>query len=93
MPIYAYRCESCGKEYEKYRILSKRLVKIVCDCGQLASFILSTKPKIRNLYPFVDEYMDKKPVQIESLKHYRQELSKRNLVETGRRRGMKGQWV
>ena len=93
MPIYVYKCDSCGREYEKYKSLEKRLIKVVCDCGQLASFILSTKPKGKDLYPFVDEYMDSKPVRIESLKHYRQELSKRNLVETGRRKGMKGQWI
>jgi putative FmdB family regulatory protein len=93
MPIYTYKCKFCGREYEKFRSLSKRLVGHVCDCGQIASFILSAKSKIRDLYPFIDEYMDAKPVQIESLKHYRRELSKRNLQETGRRRGMKGQWV
>lgn len=93
MPIYTYKCAACGKEYDRFRSLSKRLIKVVCDCGQLASFVISTRPKRPSLYPFMDEYMDKTPVQINSLKHYRQELAKRNLQETGRRRGMKGQWI
>ena len=93
MPIYTYLCGSCGKETDKFRSLHKRLLPTFCICGGKATFTLSVRSKIRNIYPFVDNYMGPKPVQIESLKHYRQELSKRNLVETGRRRGMKGQWI
>ena len=93
MPIYTYLCGSCGREVDKFRSLHERLTPLVCECGGDMSFTLSVRPKIRDLYPFVDEHMDSRPIRIESLKHYRQELSKRNLIETGRRRGTKGQWI
>jgi putative FmdB family regulatory protein len=35
MPIYAYKCPSCGKEFEKLVSLSRRDEGVECpDCGQ-----------------------------------------------------------
>jgi putative FmdB family regulatory protein len=94
MPIYSYLCKDCKEESEEYRQVRDRLRAANCkDCGGRAEFVLSAKAKSRELYPFVDEYMDSRPVKIRSLKHYRQELSKRGKQESGRRPGMKGQWV
>lgn len=94
MPIYVYECELCGAQQERYCLLIERDQMVPCKvCNSDSRFILSFGPKNRAVYPFVDNYMDTKPVKIESLGHYRKELKKRNLIETGRRRGMKGQWV
>jgi len=94
MPIYSYLCKDCKNESEEFRALSDRLRPAICnDCKGEAGFILSSKAKSQVSYPFIDEYMDAKPVKIESLKHYRKELSKRGKQECGCRSGMPGRWI
>ena len=58
MPIYEYRCGSCGEEFESIRTVSRADDPIDCKkCGQPASRQLSnfsfksntfTAPKLRN---------------------------------------------
>ena len=94
MPIYVYECEVCGSQQERYCSIAERDQVVRCKvCNFDSRFVLSFGPKNQATYPFIDNYMDSRPVQIESLGHYRKELKKRNLVETGRRRGTKGQWI
>jgi len=93
MPIYAYKCENCGRESEEFRKIKERDETSLCDCGGSLRAIMSFSPKSGPRYPFVDNYMDHRPVEITSLSHYRRELKKRGLQEKGIRPGHKGQWI
>lgn len=39
MPIYNYRCKTCGKEYESFEKLDTKVIK--CSCGETAEKIIS----------------------------------------------------
>jgi putative FmdB family regulatory protein len=95
MPIYDYTCMTCEHTQEEYRKMNERMVGPICEkCGHRTTFTLSFGPKpTDHLYPRVVENFDNKPVVVTSLKHYRQEQKKRGLVDNGKPRGVKGQWV
>lgn len=95
MPIYSYKCNYCNQESEELRPISKRLQFQRCpDCGAgELRFILAVKPKLRDLYPYVEYNMDHEPVTITSKSHREAELKKRGLVEKAKKPGMKGQWI
>jgi hypothetical protein len=54
---------------------------------------LAVKPKLRELYPYIEENMGHVPVLITSKSHREAELKKRGLSEKGKKPGMKGQWI
>jgi len=93
MPIYTYECNNCHKLIEEYRKVNDYNKQKPCQCGGTLQFTIAPPAKPVNIYPFVDEYMDSQPVVIHSLSHYRKELKKRGLQETGAGKGNKGQWV
>jgi len=94
MPIYAYRCFYCGNEQEELRKLADRMENGVCEkCDRATHFLMSFSKKEGPSYPFTDQYMDSKPVEITSLSQYRKELKKRGKQETGVGKGNKGQWI
>ncbi len=93
MPIYNYKCSCCNQETEEIRSIRERLQFRRCDCGGELRFILAVKPKLRDLYPYVEENMDHVPVTITSKKHREMELKKRGLQEGTKKPGMKGQWI
>jgi putative FmdB family regulatory protein len=95
MPLYEYRCTRCGHMQESYRKLHERLVAGTCEkCGDLAVFVISPGPKpTDHLYPRMVENFEHNPVQVNSLKHYYSEQKRRGLVDGGRPRGVKGQWI
>ena len=94
MPIYQYTCPACDYSKEGFRRLKDRLNGPVCEkCGYRMIFTLSFSKRKGPSYPYVDPYMDRKPVEITSRAHRLRELKKRGLQETGVRRGMKGQWI
>lgn len=93
MPIYVYRCSKCGREDEEFRKVKERDKASLCLCGGPLRTIMAFTSKSGPGYPFIDNYMDHRPVEITSLSHYRKELKKRGLQETGVRRGHKGQWI
>lgn len=94
MPIYSHKCLTCGQEMEVLLSIKDREKSQGCLCGGKTSFIFSTHfPNSCSLYPFMDEVIDHKPIEITSLSHRRAELKKRGLQECGVRRGMKGQWI
>jgi putative FmdB family regulatory protein len=41
MPIYAYRCDHCGVQFDRYQKFSDDPLKICPECGE---------PKLRKLY-------------------------------------------
>ncbi len=93
MPVYDYKCNSCNQEAEEIRSISERLQFRRCACGGELQFILAVKPKMRDLYPYVEENMDHGPVIITSKRHREAELKKRGLQERAKKPGMKGQWI
>lgn len=93
MPIYTYCCSKCKKIEEAYRPVTDFAKPLDCSCGAKARHIIDFSKRLGPSYPFIDNYMDAKPVKIESLSHYRKELKKRNLQEASRGKGNKGQWV
>jgi putative FmdB family regulatory protein len=95
MPIYEYTCMNCEHEQEEYKKVSERLTGPICSvCGHRMTFTLSMGPKpTDHLYPRMVENFGREPVRVNSLKHYREEQKKRGLVDNGRPRGVKGQWV
>jgi putative FmdB family regulatory protein len=95
MPIYDYTCMNCENTQEEYKRVSERLNGPICSkCGHVMTFTLSPGPKpTDHLYPRMVENFGPKPVEVRSLKHYREEQRKRGLVDNGRPRGVKGQWV
>jgi putative FmdB family regulatory protein len=95
MPIYDYTCLNCENKMEEYKKISERLDGPICTkCGHKTIFTLSPGPKpTDHLYPRVVENLGHEPVVVNSLKHYREEQKKRGLVDNGKPRGVKGQWV
>ena len=95
MPIYDFSCTICGNTQESIRSIADRFQGPVCEqCGGLMEYQLSAPPKpTDHLYPYLEENFDHKPVEIKSLRHYRREQKRRGLVDNGRPRGVKGQWV
>ena len=95
MPIYEYTCLNCENSQEEYKKVADRLSGPICNkCGHVMIFTLSMGPKpTDHLYPRMEENFEHNPVEIKSLKHYYQEQKKRGLVDGGKPRGVKGQWV
>ena len=95
MPIYEYQCVECGSRTEAYRSLRDRERVAICPtCGGDAQFVLATSRWGRSgSYPYMDEFMDTRPVEITSRSHYIKELKKRGLREKERGKGNRGQWV
>ena len=93
MPIYTYRCDKCNNQIDEYRKVADYDKPKPCPCGGTLQLAIVPTARPVNIYPFVDEYMDSKPIVIHSLSHYRKELKKRGLQEVGAGKGNKGQWV
>lgn len=93
MPIYTYKCKTCGIEMDEYRKLEDRLGNTKCEsCGCAAEFTIAPLPKpTDHLYPYVDDNISAKPIEIRSRKHYLQELKQRGLQE--RTGGKTARWV
>jgi putative FmdB family regulatory protein len=41
MPIYEYRCEKCGKEFEEWQKFSDPAIDVCRDCGGKATRLIS----------------------------------------------------
>jgi putative FmdB family regulatory protein len=41
MPIYEYRCEKCGKEFEEWQKFSDPAIDVCSDCGGKAKRLIS----------------------------------------------------
>lgn len=41
MPIYEYRCDKCGKEFEEWQKFSDPAVEVCSDCGGKARRLIS----------------------------------------------------
>jgi putative FmdB family regulatory protein len=93
VPIYSYHCCICDRVEDALRPVKDYDKPLDCSCGAEMHHVLSFSNVKGPNYPFIDNYMDARPIEIQSLKHYRKELRKRNLQECGRGKGNKGQWV
>lgn len=66
-------CSSCGEETYRYRVLSGRDVCMACVNEP-------TRAQLATCFPFVTCHVDGKPMEIKSLKHYRQVCRERGTV-------------
>ena len=94
MPIYQYQCKRCNKLIDEYRKMCDNKKDGVCPfCNSETRFVFTAPHNFTRLYPYMDQYIAEKPVEIKSRSHYQQELKKRGLREKERGGGGKGQWV
>lgn len=97
MPMYEYECPRCGHNSEALRSVSNREAGPFCRTCKEATqmrLVISVGPKpTDHLYPRLEHNFENTPVEIRSLKHFREEQKKRGLVDNGKPRGVRGQWV
>lgn len=44
MPIYCFRCEKCGTEFEEFRRMKNQADPATCSCGGVGTFFLDGAP-------------------------------------------------
>jgi putative FmdB family regulatory protein len=69
MPIYEYRCQSCGHEFEEFQSISLKAEKTVCpSCkGHKTKRLVSqTSFALKGSGWYVTDYSGKKPASTES---------------------------
>lgn len=71
MPLYHYRCNQCGIEFEEYNKIEERYDLLCPECGGDVD-ILITKATVHIFKPFWHEDFDDKPVYVKSKKHYKE---------------------
>ena len=81
MPLYAYRCEKCGREWEEWRKIEERL-DVKCECGGKAviDFRKFGKRNVMFFTPYTYEDLDVYPIHITSKKQLKEECKKRGLI-------------
>ena len=97
MPLYDYECPSCKHQSEALRPVGAREAGPFCtQCEEATQMrpVLSPGPKpTDHLYPRLEHNFEANPVEIKSLKHFREEQKKRGLVDGGKPKGIPGQWA
>ena len=70
MPMYDYKCQECGLEFEHFTCIIDRH-KVQCKCGGRAELQISTKA--RDWFrPFSTDDFNGRPIMVESKKHLKQ---------------------
>lgn len=80
MPIYAYRCEECGREWDEYRTVEGRH-SARCECGEKGR-IDWRKFGSRNVMfftPYTYEDIDVYPIRVTSKKQLKKLCDERGL--------------
>ena len=92
MPVYDYTCMFDETTQEALRSIDKRFDGPFCPkCGNRMTFTLTAPPKpTDHLYPYYHENVG---AEVKSLRHLRQVQKEKGLVDGGKPRGVKGQWV
>ena len=81
MPIYSYKCQTCGKKSEEYRQVNERLPAGGCECGGLKSLEISlTANAYISGYPYHDPILDR---IVDDPGQRRKLLKQHGLVERG----------
>lgn len=95
MPVYDYTCMACEHTQEAIVPIRSRYIGPICEkCGHRMTFTLSVGPKpTDHLYPRLEYNFEANPVEIKSLRHFREEQKKRGLVDNGKPKGIPGQWL
>ena len=97
MPVYDYECPHCGHKAEALKRVNDMdagpFCKVCANDTQMRLIISSGPKPTDHLYPRLEHNFEANPVEIKSLRHFREEQKKRGLVDNGKPRGVKGQWV
>jgi hypothetical protein len=79
MPIYAYKCKTCGKEGDTFQPVSRYKEMPMC-CGVMTSKVLTPLYVMEDVKPFVSPIDNK---EISSRKALREHNLKHDVVQTG----------
>lgn len=52
MPVYAYKCTSCGSEFDKFLPLSQYKTPQFCECGKLAEKQVTAAAVVPDYAPY-----------------------------------------
>jgi putative FmdB family regulatory protein len=83
MPLYDYRCATCGTVAEEYRRMDDRHQPKACACGGEAEFCFSPPHVVSDIEPYqsmADGSM------ITSRSQHRDHLKRHNVIEVGNER-------
>jgi putative FmdB family regulatory protein len=70
MPLYDYKCNECGLEFEEIRKIIDRYNAECPKCKGSVEII--PKAKLQIFKPFINEDFDGTPILVESKAHYKQ---------------------
>ena len=80
MPLYDFKCQSCGQKHELYAKIEER--NATCECGgNMDRLITSRYYAHSDLKPYLDEHIGDKPVWVQSRKHRRQLMREHGVYE------------
>ncbi len=78
MPLYDYRCERCGEEWEKLKEIAEHETDPCPKCGQKGTQLLKM-PRVQTFKPFLHSWLPKETL-ITSKSQLREECKKQGVV-------------
>lgn len=81
MPIYEYRCPTCGKLAEQFNCMDNHKNGPIC-CGEVMRQKLGSYYVHGDFQPYVDHNMADKPVVVKSKQHRKQLMKEHNVTES-----------
>lgn len=78
MPMYDYKCESCGKEFVELRKIDLRNEPVLCKCGGIAPKVISLT-QLDPWKPVTLEHVESKPRTFETRKELTAYCKKRKI--------------
>ena len=78
MPLYSYKCEACGNEFEGVRKIDERYnIKCPqCRSGEIDIILTNSRPPIQ--FPEGEWDIGKKTIHISSRRQLKEEMQKHN---------------
>lgn len=81
MPIYDFKCPTCGTVTDVYAHMDER--EKMHSCGQTMTRLISTPNITPDIPQYLDENLGETPVLVKSRRHRKQLMKERGLVEIG----------
>jgi putative FmdB family regulatory protein len=78
MPIYDYECPKCGPKTDVWAKIDEQL--ILCDCGAMASRVLSATRGNCDMQPYYDENLAG-GMWVQSRQHRKEQMKRAGLVD------------